>query len=48
MSWHPKRDFYMHPADPERDPDYDADEDYNAYLDACEERADREREERYL
>lgn len=47
MIWQPKPSYYKHPADPERDPDYDADADYEAYLNACDERYERSREDRY-
>ena len=41
------KNFGIHPQDPAFDDDYDEEADYNAYLDACEERAERQREERY-
>jgi len=40
------KNFGIHPQDPAFDDDYDEEADYNAYLDACEERAERAREER--
>lgn len=43
IRWHNKN-LGISPQDPEYDPDYDADEDYEAYLDACEARAEFERE----
>ena len=39
-NWHPK----TWPYDEEPDPDYDRDEDYDLYEQACEERAEYERE----
>lgn len=38
------RNLGIDPQDPEYDRDYDEEEDYNAYLDAIEAKADFERE----
>ncbi len=46
MRWRSKN-AGLHPQDPAFDPDYDEEADYEAYLQACEERAERDREERY-
>lgn len=35
----------IHPQDPAYDDDYDAEADYDAYLDACEQREEMRREE---
>ena len=46
MRWHNKN-AGLHPMDPAYDDSYDAEADYDAYERACEERAERERKERY-
>lgn len=38
------RNFCKHPQDPDYDHDYDPEEDYERYVDACEEREDARRE----
>ena len=40
--WHNKN-LGIHPQDPNYDSDYDAEEDYEAYLDACEDRFEQDR-----
>lgn len=45
MKWRNKN-FGLHPMDPAFDDRYDPEADYDAYERACEERADRDREER--
>lgn len=45
MRWHSKN-AGLHPQDPDYDPDYDEEADYEAYLQACEDRAEFERENR--
>lgn len=41
MKWTPKN-LGVKPQDPEYDDDYNEEEAYDAYLDACDERHDRE------
>ena len=44
--WNPQPSFWLHPQDPDYDPDYDAKEDYDAYEQACIDRAEAARDER--
>lgn len=43
IRWHNKN-LGISPQDPAYDDDYDADEDYEAYIEACEEREEFRRE----
>lgn len=44
MTYHNKN-YGLSPFDPDYDDTYDAEQDYDAYCEACEEREDRKREE---
>lgn len=44
MNWHNKN-YCKSPIDPDYDDTYDAEADYEAYCEACEERERRRREE---
>lgn len=43
IRWH-NRNHLLSPQDPDYDSDYDVEEDYEAYVTACEERAEFRRE----